>query len=151
MIYTNEPANMYYVFVSAYRSYESVEVNELMQDALAKLINESPKMFGRIEDYRVTGCYHEVGSDSATEERTFKVLCTHEQAENLAFMATDRFFQDCVLVVNSQTHTANLWRITVPQYRVVREITDLNGSLQPVSKPTGECYSVIDGQYWEVI
>lgn len=105
MIYTKEPANKVFVFVTAYRGHESLEVNEKMLKGLA---------------------------------RTIKT-----------------YSQDAVLVVNSQTHTAALWSIEdvgeYPQvYPRLKEVS-LGGTLQQVDAPKGECYSIIDGQYWEVV
>lgn len=57
--------------------------------------------------------------------------------------------------MHSQTHTAALWANEdvgeYPQvYPALREDA-FGGTLQQVDAPKGECYSIIDGQYWEAI
>ena len=46
MIYTKEPANKVFVFVTAYRGYESLEVNEKMLKGLIKTIRTYPGAYG---------------------------------------------------------------------------------------------------------
>lgn len=157
MIHTNEPANVFYVYLTAYRGYNDVEVNEIHLKALIKRIQKYPGLYGRIESYNITGMFKESGSDKATQERTLKVFCHNEkQAAELTDLACTRFEQDAVLVVRSQTHTAALWSIVYDgeypcRYPRVEE-QSLNGTLQRVDEPKGECYSVDDvGNIWEVV
>lgn len=42
MIYTKEPANKVFVFVTAYRGHESLEVNEKMLKGLVRTIKTYP-------------------------------------------------------------------------------------------------------------
>nr|CAK6603768.1 SAM-dependent methyltransferase [Klebsiella phage vB_Kpn_K43PH164C1] len=155
MIHTKEPANKVFVFVTAYRGYESLEVNEKVLKGLIRTIKTYPGAYGNIRDENVQGCFKEAGMSEATQERTLKVECTIKQAAELALLACKTYHQDAVLVVNSQTHTASLWSIEdkgeYPMvYPCLKEVS-LGGSLQQVDAPKGECYSIIDGQYWEVV
>lgn len=155
MIYTKEPANKVFVFVTAYRGHESLEVNEKMLKGLIKVIRTYPGAYGNIRDEHVQGCFKEAGMHEATQERTLKVECTEKQAAELTWLACRVYNQDAVLVVYSQTHTAHLWSITTvgeyPQAFPMLKEDALGGTLQPVGEPKGECYSVINGQYWEVV
>lgn len=155
MIHTKEPANKVFVFVTAYRGYESLEVNEKVLKGLIRTIKTYPGAYGNIRDEHVQGCFKEAGMSEATQERTLKVECTIKQAAELAWLACKTYHQDAVLVVNSQTHTASLWSIEdkgeYPMvYPCLKEVS-LGGTLQRVDEPKGECYSVINGQYWEVV
>lgn len=155
MIYTKESANKVFVFVTAYRGYESLEVNEKVLNGLIRTIKTYPGAYGNIRDENVVGCFKEAGMEYATQERTLKVECTTKQAAELAWLACKTYYQDAVLVVNSQTHTASLWSIEdkgeYPMvYPCLKEVS-LGGTLQQVDAPKGECYSVIGGQYWEVV
>lgn len=154
MIYTKEPANKVFVFVTAYRGHESQEVNEKMLKGLIKTIRTYPGAYGNIRDENVTGCFKEAGMEYATEERTLMVECTEKQAAELTWLACKTYNQDAVLVVYSQTHTAHLWSITevgeYPQAYPMLKEDALCGTLQPVDAPKGECYSIIEGRYWEV-
>lgn len=155
MIHTKEPANKVFVFVTAYRGYESLEVNEKVLKGLIRTIKTYPGAYGNIRDENVTGYFKEAGMQVATEERTLKVECTVKQAAELTWLACRTYSQDAVLVVNSQTHTASLWSIeSVGEYPYVfprLKEDSLGGTLQQVDAPTGECYSLIDGKYWEVV
>lgn len=111
MIFTKEPANKVFVFVTAYRGHESQEVNEKMLKGLIKTIRTYPGAYGNIRDEHVQGCFKEAGMPEATQERTLKVECTEKQAAELTWLACKTYSQDAVLVVNSQTHTAALWSI----------------------------------------
>lgn len=155
MIFTKEPANKVFVFVTAYRGHESQEVNEKMLKGLIKTIRTYPGAYGNIRDEHVQGCFKEAGMPAATQERTLKVECTEKQAAELTWLACKTYSQDAVLIVNSQTHTAALWSIEdvgeYPQvYPRLKEVS-LGGTLQQVDEPKGECYSIIDGHYWEVV
>lgn len=155
MIYTKEPANKVFVFVTAYRGYEPLEVNEKVLKGLIRTIKTYPGAYGNIRDEYVQGCFKEAGMPEATQERTLKVECTIKQAAELAWLACKTYHQDAVLVVNSQTHIASLWSIedkgAYPMiYPCLKEVS-LGGTLQQVDAPKGECYSIIDGQYWEVV
>ncbi|WP_459567614.1 hypothetical protein, partial [Enterobacter asburiae] len=62
MIFTKEPANKVFVFVTAYRGHESHEVNEKMLKGLIKTIRTYPGAYGNIRDEDVTGCREPTGS-----------------------------------------------------------------------------------------
>lgn len=155
MIHTKEPANKVFVFVTAYRGYESLDVNEKVLKGLIRTIKTYPGAYGNIRDENVQGCFKEAGMEYATEERTLKVECTIKQAAELAWLACKTYHQDAVLVVNSQTHTASLWSIEdkgeYPMVYPCLKEESLEGTFQPVKAPYGECYSIINGDYWEVI
>ena len=53
MIFTKEPANKVFVFVTAYRGYESLEVNEKMLKGLIRTIKTYPGAYGNIRDENV--------------------------------------------------------------------------------------------------
>lgn len=155
MIYTKEPVNKVFVFVTAYRGHESLEVNEKVLNGLIRTIKTYPGAYGNIRDENVVGCFKEAGMEYATQERTLKVECTIKQTAELAWLACKTYSQDAMMVVNSQTHTASLWSIEdVGEYPLVypwlKEVP-LGGTLQHVNAPKGECYSIINGQYWEVV
>lgn len=157
MIHTKEPANVFYVYLTAYRSYESLEVNEMMLKGLIARIRTYPGTYGNIESINVQGCFKEDGSDTASTERTLRVRCTKEsQVAELTWLACHNYNQDAVLTVNSQTHTAELNSIKmVGGYaRGYSEVHSekLPGTFQRVEEPKGECYSILeDGSVWEVI
>lgn len=150
MIYTNEPANVFYVFVSAARADRPDVVNLARHNNLKKDIKAGMGMYGEIVQTGLTGCYREEGQEVAQEERTIKVLCkTKEEAVCLAQLACRAYQQDCVLVIKSQTHSAAL--MSVPD-GMAYKAQSLNGSLQVVEKASGECYTVdASGNIWEVI
>ncbi len=50
MIYTKEPANKVFVFVTAYRGCGSQEVNEKMLKGLVRTIKTYPGAYGNIRD-----------------------------------------------------------------------------------------------------
>ncbi|URX37675.1 hypothetical protein FNPHOIGM_00038 [Dickeya phage DchS19] len=109
MIHTKQPANQFYVFLTAYRSHECTEVNEIHTRGLAAEIRKYPGMYGVIEHGDVQGCFKEAGSDVATTERTLKVRARNQcELEHLTYLACKVYNQDAVLVVSSQTHTAAL-------------------------------------------
>lgn len=110
MIYTNEPANQFYVYLTAYRALNSKELNEKLLKGMTSEIRKYTGLYGVIESINHTGCFREAGQDVASSERTLCVRARTEiEADNLAFLACDRYDQDAVLVVNSQTH-----RLTQP-------------------------------------
>lgn len=145
MIYTNEPANVFYVLVSAARANLSDMVNMGRQLDLKALLQAEPEYYGVLECTGLTGCYREAGQEAATEERTYRVRCENRaQAINVARLACNDFEQDCVMVYKSQTHTAAL----LCGYKA----TSLNGSFQQVDAPKGECYTKdAEGRFWEVV
>lgn len=150
MIHTNEPANVFYVLVSAARAGLSDMANMARQLDLKALLQAEPEYYGVLECTGLTGWYREQGQEVATQERTYRVRCENRaQAINVARLACNDFEQDCVLVYKSQTHTAGLMFCKgLDGYRTTR----LNGSLQQVDKPTGENYTTdAEGRIWEVI
>lgn len=150
MIHTNEPANVFYVLVSAARAGLSDMANMARQLDLKALLQAEPEYYGVLECTGLTDWYREQGQEVATQERTYRVRCENRaQAINVARLACNDFEQDCVLVYKSQTHTAGLMFCKgLDGYRVTR----LNGSLQQVDKPTGENYTTdAEGRIWEVI
>lgn len=157
MIYTNEPANQFYVYLTAYRATNGHTVNEAFTKSMTAEIRKYPGMYGLIESIGHTGCFREAGQEVATEERTIVVRALNaRQVANLTDLACHKWEQDAVLVVNSQTHTATLASIVQDgeypnQYPRLHE-EPLEGTFQMVDKPTGECYTLDDGGYvWEVI
>lgn len=56
MIHTKQPANQFYVFLTAYRSYESTEVNEIHTRSIAQHIRKYPGALGVVENTDVQGC-----------------------------------------------------------------------------------------------
>ena len=48
MIHTKEPANKVFVFVTAYRGHESLEVNEKVLKGLTRTIKTYPGAYGNI-------------------------------------------------------------------------------------------------------
>lgn len=151
MIHTKEPANKYHVYVSAFRSNEPRSVNVKNHMELIVTMLSDGDTYGQVLETMLEGYYRESGSQRVTMERTAKVLCdTKEQVINIAKLATCKYHQECVLVVKTQTHTAGLvsWSVSTSKYKAER----LHGSLQVVSKPKGENYTVdTDGNFWEVV
>lgn len=150
MIYTNEPANVLYVLVSAARANLSDIANMGRQLDLKALLQAEPEYYGVLECTGLTGCYREEGQEVATEERTYRVRCESKaQAINVARLACNDFEQDCVMVYKSQTHTAGLvFCKGLDGYKVTR----LNGSFQQVDAPKGECFTKdAEGRFWEVV
>ncbi|WAK44898.1 hypothetical protein pEaSNUABM57_00016 [Erwinia phage pEa_SNUABM_57] len=109
MIYTNEPANVYYVLLSAFRSNRDHLDNLSAHHHLVSALRCNAVEFGHIESTDLTGCYHEAGMESPAEEQTIRVRCERkDQAISIARLACNGFEQDCVLVYKSQTHAAGL-------------------------------------------
>lgn len=107
MIYTKEPANVQYVLLSAFRSVYDPAVNLMLHKAL---ISDIEAMGGCvIESTALTGCYLEVGQSVPSTEKTIRVRCEQPwQVGNIVWLACQHYEQDCVLVYESQTHTASL-------------------------------------------
>ena len=153
MIYTKEPANTYYVYLTAYRSCYTPALNEALVNGMAERIRGLRKLYGKILDEGVVGCYTESGNTEATVERTLRVHCTSlNQVMMLAEMAHVRYAQESILVVTSQTHTASMVAVRTlgeyPQNCEALEIVPLGVFVQ---QDTGaENYSIIDGVRWEV-
>nr|DAH54119.1 MAG TPA: hypothetical protein [Caudoviricetes sp.] len=150
MIYTKEPANIFYMYVSAARADRPDVVNLARHNQLKRDIMNGLGMYGEIVQTGITGYFREAGQEVATEERTIKVACrTREECICLAQLVCRAYQQDCALVIKSQTHSAAL--MSCPEglaYKAER----LNGSLQQVDAPKGECYSVdANGAIWEVV
>lgn len=148
MIHTNEPANVFYVLVSAARADKSDIVNMSRQLGLKAELERDPEYYGVLECTGLTGCYREEGQEVATEERTYRVRCENRaQAINVARLACNVFEQDCVMVYKSQTHTAGLMFCKgLDGYKTTR----LNGSFQQVDAPKGECFTK-DADRWVLI
>lgn len=157
MIHTNEPANVFYVFLTAYRAVETPEVNEKFTRGMTRRIRTFAGLHGNVESTEIQGCFREAGQDVASIERTIKVRCTNmKQVAELTYLACVDYNQDAVLIVNSQTHTASLGHIeqrgeypmNYPEFVQGESF----GTLQAVSEASGECYSVdASGQVWEVL
>lgn len=150
MIYTKEPANVFSMYVSAACADRPDVVNLARHNQLKRDIMNGLGMYGEIVQTGITGYFREAGQDVATEERTIKVACrTREECINLTQLVCRAYQQDCALVIKSQTHSAAL--MSCPEglaYKAER----LNGSLQQVDAPKGECYSVdANGIIWEVV
>lgn len=153
MIHTKQPANQFYVFLTAYRSYESTEVNEIHTRSIAQHIRKYPGALGIVENTDVQGCYKEAGAESASIERTLKVRArNHYEMSNLVYLACKNYDQDAVLVVNSQTHTAALGTIEMcGEYPMQYPRLKLEVIGTFTKQDTGsEHYSIINGERWEV-
>lgn len=74
MIYTNEPANVLYVFLTAYRASNTPQVNEIFLEGMIKHISKFPGVYGNIESVSIQGCFKEAGQTEASIERTIKAL-----------------------------------------------------------------------------
>lgn len=139
---------MYTVFLTAYRSYEPKAVNEKMTVGMHATINAHPSVYGKVTARDVVGCYREAGAESASTERTLRVECTEAiQCEDLLYLAKQHF-QDSILVVRNEDMSAELWSLEKPGDYI--QYTPLEGTFKQVDEPSGECYSMIDGQCWEV-
>lgn len=153
MIQTKQPANQFYVYATAYRGHESQAVNEKMLKGMIAEIRKYPGLYGVIEDEMVAGSFREEGQAEATTERTLRIRCRTEiEADNVAFLACDRYMQDAVLEVTSQTHKATLvsYKREGVHGEITRSRTEI-GTLMPVREAQGECWSVDKfGQVWEV-
>lgn len=140
---------MYTVFLTAYRSYEPKAVNEKMTMGMHATIDAHPSVYGKVTAHDVVGCYREAGTESASTERTLRVECTEAiQCEDLMYLAMQHH-QDSILVVNNADMTAALWSLAQVGAYIRR--TPLEGTFKQVAAPKGECYSIINGEFWEVV
>ncbi|QGF19812.1 S-adenosyl-L-methionine hydrolase [Pectobacterium phage MA1A] len=146
MIYTKERANQFTVFISACRADKADQV-ETRTNELRAWLKEYPAHVGFCTE-EVTGVYREAGAPKATYEHTFKVECEDiMQVQRVCRYATFVFEQECILVVNSQTHTAFLMTLDDAGFKTM----PLNGTMQPVDCFYGECGTIDStGQLWEV-
>lgn len=153
MIHTKQPANQFYVYLTAFRSSEPLEVNQKMLKGMAISIRKFPGLYGVLEHCNIQGCYQEAGTDAPSIEQTLRVRCRDMvEVENLMYQACETYSQDAVLVVNSQTHTASLmsleWSGDYP-YRFPQVRSEVIGTF--TQQDTGSAhYSIIDGVRWEV-
>lgn len=151
MIFTKEPANVFYVLVSAFRSNLDDEVNMSRHRHMVSELRAAPGIYGELESTDLTGCYREAIASAPTEEKTMRVLCKNkEQALQVARLACNEYEQDCVLVYKSQTHTAGLvYAKGIDGYKAER----LPDSFQEVPKgaPLQGCFTIDEfGRRWQV-
>lgn len=113
MIHTNEPANIFYVFLTAYRASEPYEVNEKFTKGMTRRIRTFAGTYGNIESTEIQDySYREAGKEVVSVKHTLKVRCTNmRQVAELTYLACVDYNQDTVLIVNSQTHMASLGHI----------------------------------------
>ena len=150
MIFTKEPANVFYVLVSAFRSNLDNEVNMGRHRHMVSTLRAAEGLYGSIESTDLTGCYREEIASAPTEEKTVRVRCKDKaQALNVARLACNEWEQDCVLVYNSQTHAASLMYAQGTEWHKTERL----GSFQEVSKgaPLQGCYTIDEfGRRWQV-
>lgn len=150
MIFTKEPANVFYVLVSAFRSNLDDAENMSRHRRMVSTLRAAEGLYGSIESTDLTGCYREEIASAPTEEKTVRVRCKDkEQALNVARLACNEWEQDCVLVYNSQTHTASLMYAQGTDGHKTERL----GSFQEVSKgaPLQGCYTIDEfGRRWQV-
>lgn len=151
MIFTKEPANVFYVLVSAFRSNLDDEVNMSRHRHMVSELRAAPGIYGELESTDLTGCYRESIALAPTEEKTMRVLCKNkEQALQVARLACNDYEQDCVLVYKSQTHTAGLvYAKGIDGYKAER----LPGSFQevPRTETLKGCFTIDEfGRRWQV-
>lgn len=154
MIHTKEQANVFYVYLTAYRSINHYAVNEKFTKGMTKRIQRFPGTYGSLINSNVEGCYWEDGAGLPTVERTLIVKCTKQsQVAELTWMACKEYDQDAVLVVNSQTHTATLCSIEMNgDYPLVFPEVAEEKIGKFVKQDTGAvAYSIINGERWEVV
>ncbi|UUG66281.1 S-adenosyl-L-methionine hydrolase [Pectobacterium phage vB_PcaP_P15_PC2B6] len=107
MSHTKEPANIQYVLLSAFRASNTPLVNLTNHQALVESIEELGGCV--IESTALTGCYLEEGQSWPSTEKTIRVRCDEPwQVANVVWLAWCYYEQECVLVYESQTHTASL-------------------------------------------
>lgn len=150
MIYTNEPANVFYVVLSAHRGGLHPLDNASRHRRLVNSLRNAPGIYGVLETTDLSGCFREEGSKHVSEEQSMRVRCANkQQCLEVARLACNEYEQDCVLVYKSQTHTAGLlYAKGLDGYKAER----LHGSFQQVDAPKGECYTVDEfGRTWEVV
>lgn len=150
MIFTKEPANVFYVLVSAFRSNLDDEVNMSRHRHMVSALRATEGLYGTIESTDLTGCYREEIASAPTEEKTVRVRCKDKaQVLQVARLACNEWEQDCVLVYSSQTHTAGL----VYAKGLHGHKTERLGSFQEVSKgtPLQGCFTIDEfGRRWQV-
>ena len=151
MIFTREPANVFYVLVSAFRSNLDDEVNMSRHRHMVSELRAFPGLYGSVDSTDLTGCYREKIASAPTEEKTVRIRCKDKsQVLNVARLACNEWEQDCVMVYRSQTHTAALvYAKGIDWYKVEH----LPGSLQGVSKgaPLQGCYTIDEfGRSWQL-
>lgn len=71
MIFTKEPANAFYVLVSAFRSNLDDEVNMSRHRHMVSTLRAAPGIYGELESTDLTGCYREAIASAPTEEKRF--------------------------------------------------------------------------------
>ena len=71
MIFTKEPANVFYVLVSAFRSNLDDEVNMSRHRHMVSELRAAPGIYGELESTDLTGCYREAIASAPTEEKLF--------------------------------------------------------------------------------
>ena len=132
MIFTKEPANFFYVLVSAFRSNLDYEVNMSRHRHMVSTLRAAPGIYGELESTDLTECYRESIALAPTEEKIMRVRCKDmAQALNVARLACNEYEQDCVLVYKPQTHTAGLvYAKGIDGYKAER----LPGSFREVPK-----------------
>lgn len=150
MIFTKEPANVFYVLVSAFRSNLDNEVNMGRHRHMVSTLRSAQGLYGSVESTDLTGCYREEIASAPTEEKTVRVRCKDKaQALRVARLACNEWEQDCVLVYNSQTHTASLmYAKGLDGYK-----TERLGSFLEVPKgaPLQGCFTIDEfGRRWQV-
>lgn len=69
MIFTKEPANVFYVPMSAFRSNLDDEVNMSRHRHMVSALRAFPGLYGELESTDLTGCYREAIASAPTEER----------------------------------------------------------------------------------
>ena len=152
MIFTKEPANVFYVLVSAFRSNLDDEVNMSRHRHMVSTLRSAPGLFGSVESTDLTGCFREGIASAPTEEKTIRVRCKDRaQVLQVAALACNKWEQDCVLVYKSQTHTAGLVEAKgLDRYKARR----LCGSLQQIPKgePLRGHFTIDEfGRRWQVM
>lgn len=153
MIYTKEQPNVFYVYLTAYRSINSWAVNEILTTEMAGRIRRHPGFYGNLINTSVEGCYHEKGVGLPTVERTLVVKCTKpSQVAELTALACGEYDQDAVLQVNSQTHTAILNSLeTVGDYpQSYQQLKEETIGIFTKQDTGSEMYSIVNGERWEV-
>lgn len=107
MIHTKGPANVQYVLLSAYRASNTPLVNFTNHQALIATIEG---LCGcTIESTSLMRCCLEEGQQEPSTKETIRVRCDKPwQLANVVWLACQSYEQDCVLVYESQTHTASL-------------------------------------------
>lgn len=148
MIYTNELANIYKVALSAYRADTDLSTNLNNQTKLVKALKAGG--FEILDE--MTGCFKEDGQADYSIEKSVLVLCYNtDEVELLARLASETFNQDCVMMVNAQTHATKFVSCNNGQ----AHYGDPAGVFQLVTEETAKSlggYSVDSkGNYWSVI